>query len=78
MTPAYTSNAGIPGLVDALSNLLTGRPLTAAARNAIVAYVTSTSPLNFPYTVPTNTEMRNRVRAIVHLIAVSPDFIVQK
>jgi hypothetical protein len=78
MTSAYTSNTGIPGLVDALSGLLTGGPLTAAARTAIVNYVTSPSPLNYPYTTPTNTEMRNRVRAVVHLIVDSPDFIVQK
>jgi uncharacterized protein (DUF1800 family) len=78
MTPAYTSNAGIPGLVDALSTLLTGGPLYPNAKSAIVAFVTSTNPLNFPYTVPTNTEMRNRVRAVVHLIVDSPDFIVQK
>jgi hypothetical protein len=78
MTPAYTSNTGIPGLVNALSSLLTGGQLSTTAKNAIVSYVTSTNPLNFPYTVPTNTEMRNRVRAVVHLIVVSPDFIVQK
>jgi len=78
MTPANTSNAGIPGLVDALSTLLTGGPLYPGAKSAIVAYVTSTNPLNFPYTVPTNTEMRNRVRAVVHLIVDSPDFIIQK
>jgi hypothetical protein len=78
MTPAYTSNAGIPNLVDALSSLLVGGPLTAGAKSAIVSYVTSTSPVNFAYTTPTNTEMRNRVRAVVHLIVDSPDFIVEK
>ncbi|HZR16737.1 MAG TPA: DUF1800 family protein [Verrucomicrobiae bacterium] len=78
MTPAFTSNAGIPSLVDALSSLLLGGPMSAGPRNAIITYVTSTSPVNFPYTVPTNTEMRNRVRAVVHLLIDSPDFIIQK
>jgi len=78
MTPAYTSNAGIPSLVDSLSTLLTGGPLYPGARDAIVGYVTSASPVNFPYTTPTSTEMRNRVRAVVHLIVDSPDFIIQK
>ena len=36
MTPAYTSNAGIPNLVDALSSLLMGGQLSTAARNAII------------------------------------------
>ncbi len=76
MTPAYTSNTGIPGLVDAISSLLTGGPLSAPAKSAIVSYVTN--PLNFPYTTPTDTEMRNRARAVVHLIVDAPDFIIQK
>jgi hypothetical protein len=77
MTSAYTSNAGIPSLVDALSTLLTGGQLDASAKNAIVAYVANTT--NFPYgTPPTDSQMRDRVRAVAHLISVSPDFIIQK
>lgn len=77
MTTAYTSNTGIPGLVDALNSLLTGGQLSAAAKNAIVAYVANSA--NFPYgTPPTNSQMRDRVRAVIHLIVVSPDFIIEK
>jgi uncharacterized protein (DUF1800 family) len=77
MTSAYTSNAGIPSLIDALNSLLTGGQLSAAAKNAIVAYVANTT--NFPYgTPPTDSQMRDRVRAVAHLIAVSPDFIIQR
>jgi hypothetical protein len=77
MTPAYTSNAGVPSLVDALKTLLTGGQLSAAAKNSIVAYVANTT--NFPYSSPpSNSQMRDRVRAVAHLISVSPDFIIQK
>jgi uncharacterized protein (DUF1800 family) len=77
MTPAYTSNAGVPSLVDALKTLLTGGQLSAAAKNSIVAYVANTT--NFPYgSPPSNSQMRDRVRAVAHLISVSPDFIIQK
>ena len=77
MTPAYTADSGIPGLVDALNTLLTGGRLSAASKSAIVTYVANTT--NFPYgTPPTYSEMRNRARAVAHLIAVSPDFIIQK
>jgi hypothetical protein len=77
MTPANTSNAGIPGLVSSLGGLLTGGALSAGAQAAIVSYTTGTT--NFPLSnPPTDTQMRNRVRAVVHLIVTSPEFIVQK
>jgi len=76
MTPALTSNAGIPGLVDSLNSLLCGGQLSASAKNYIDSYVQNT--VNFPYTTPTYTQMRDRVRAVVHLIITSPDYTVQR
>jgi hypothetical protein len=76
MTPSYTSNAGIPSLVDALNSLLCGGQLSAAAKTQIVNYVANTS--NFAYTTPTYTQMRDRVRAVTHLILTSPDFSIQR
>ena len=74
MTPAQTSNAGIPGLVDALGTLLTGGNLTVTTKNTIVNYVTS----NHPYTTPTSVQMRDRVRAIIQLIVTSAEYAIQK
>jgi hypothetical protein len=76
MTTANTANAGIPGLVDSLNSLLCGGQLSASAKTQIVNFVANTT--NFPYTTPTYTQMRDRVRAVVHLILTSPDFTVQK
>ncbi len=77
LAPAYTSNSGIPSLVDALGSLLTGDQVAGAAKNAIVAYVANTA--NFPFSSPpTDTEMRDRVRAVVHLLVTSPDFTIQR
>jgi hypothetical protein len=76
MTPANTSNAGIPGLVDALNSLLCGGQLSAGAKTQIVNYVANNT--NFPYTTPTAGQMRDRVRAVVHLISNSPDYTVQR
>jgi hypothetical protein len=77
MTPAHTSDAGIPGLVDALNTLLCAGQLSPAARTIIVNYVANTS--NFPYTTPpTATQMRDRVRAMAHMIVASPDFTIQR
>jgi hypothetical protein len=73
MTPANTSNAGLPGLVDSLNALLCGGQLAASAKAQIVSYTSSLA-----YTTPTHTQMRDRVRAVVHLISNSPDFTIQK
>jgi hypothetical protein len=77
MTPAYTANSGIPSLVDALNSLLCAGQLSPAAKTYIVNYLIN--PLNFPISSPpTFTQMRDRVRAVVHLIVTSPDFTIQK
>jgi hypothetical protein len=78
MTQAYTSSGGLPSLVDALNSLLCGGQLSGTAKTQIVNYVANTS--NFPYNSPTPTvgQMRDRARAVVHLITSSPDFIVQR
>ena len=77
MTTNYTSNAGIPTLVSNLNTLLAAGQLSAAAQSNIISYVANTN--NFTYsTPPTQTQMRDRVRAVVHLIASSPDYIIQK
>ena len=76
MTTNYTANAGIPLLVSNLNTLLAAGQLSTAAQSNIVSYVAST---NFAYsTPPTSTQMRDRVRAIVHLMVNSPDYIIQK
>jgi Protein of unknown function (DUF1800) len=76
MTTNYTANAGIPTLVSNLNMLLAAGQLSAAAQSNIVSYVAST---NFSYsTTPTQTQMRDRVRAVVHLIVSSPDYLIQK
>jgi hypothetical protein len=75
MTTNYTLNAGVPNLVSNLNTLLLAGQLSAAAQTNIINFVTNTA--NFAS--PTNqTQMRDRVRAVVHLIVSSPDFTIQK
>jgi uncharacterized protein (DUF1800 family) len=79
MTTNFTSAARIPLLVDNLNSLLLAGQLNAAARTNIINYVTNTASGYFPYsTPPTQTQMRDRVRAVVHLLVTSPDFTIQK
>ncbi|HWD91080.1 MAG TPA: DUF1800 family protein [Verrucomicrobiae bacterium] len=77
MSTNYTAGAQVPSLVDSLNSLLVAGQLSVAARSNIVNYVTNT--VNFPFsTPPTQSQMRDRVRAVVHLITASPDFTIQK
>ncbi len=77
MTPANTSATGVPGLVDGLSTLLLAGELSAGGRTTIINYVTNT--VNFPLSAsPTATQMRDRVRAILHLLVNSPDYAIQR
>jgi hypothetical protein len=73
MTTGYTANVGLPGLVDEMNTLLCGGQLSASAKTIIVNYAST-----LPYTTPTSTQMRDRVRAVVHLIISSPEFTVQR
>ncbi len=74
MTPSYTLSAGIPTLVDGLNSLLVAGQLSPAAKTDIVNYLNT-----FAYSTPiTAAQMRDRVRAVVHLILNSPDFAIQK
>ena len=77
MTPTWTADAGIPALIDALNTQLCAGQLSPAAKTLFISYVANT---RFPYTSPTPTaaQMRDRVRAVVHLITASPEFNVQK
>lgn len=77
MNTNYASNTGIPLLVDDFSGRLITGPLPLATRTSIVAYVAST---NFAYTTPTPTaaQIRDRVRAVLHLIVTSPSHAIQK
>lgn len=77
MTTNYTANAGIPTLVSNLNTLLAAGQLSAAAQSNIVGFVANTT--NFSYSTPPNqTQMRDRARAVIHLIVNSPDYIIQK
>lgn len=76
MTQAQTSNAAIPALVDKMNDLLIGGNMQSATRTNIINYVANNT--NFPFTTPTNTEMRDRVRAVVHMILICPEYAIQK
>ncbi len=77
MTTNFTADAGIPALISNLNTLLAAGQLSGDMQTNIVGYVANTN--NFPYgTPPSQTQMRDRARAVVHLITASPDYLIQK
>ena len=77
LTSNYTANAGVPLLVSNLNTLLAAGQISYPAQTNIINYVANT--INFPFgSPPTATQMRDRVRAVIHLIASSPDYMIQK
>jgi hypothetical protein len=77
MTTNYTADTGIPMLVSNLNTLLAAGQLSTFTQTNIIGYVANSN--NFSYGLPpTQTQMRDRVRAVVHLIVSSPEYIIQK
>jgi uncharacterized protein DUF1800/PA14 domain-containing protein/putative Ig domain-containing protein/CHRD domain-containing protein/thrombospondin type 3 repeat protein len=70
----YTDTANLGKLVDSLNSVLVAGQLSPAAKTSIVNYA---STLTYS-TPPSPTQIRDRVRAVVHLITASPDFTIQK
>ena len=77
MTAANTADSAIPSLVSSLNLYLAAGQLSPDSQADIVSYVANTNNFAFS-TPPTGTQMRDRVRAVVHLIVNSPDYLIQK
>ena len=69
----WVHNSNLSALIDELNTQLMAGKLPAAAKAEITAHATSLA-----YTTPTTTQLRDRIRAVVHLIVTSPDFTIQK
>jgi hypothetical protein len=78
MTYDQTNNAGLPALVETLGTLLTGGNLSASVKSTITAYVTNTSNISYTTPSPTSAQMRDRVKAVIHLITISSEYAIQK
>jgi len=75
---AWTDNANLSALVDQLSILLTAGQLNASARTIIVNFVSNTTNITYTNGSATDAQKINRLRGIIHLIATSPDFTIQR
>ena len=70
----WAHNNNLFALIDELNTQIMAGQLPSSARTIIRNYVATLA-----YSAsPTTTELRDRVRAVVHLIVTSPDFTIQK
>ena len=89
----WTNDENLGVLIDRLNSLLVGGQMPAVVKNEIISYVQRRSNMSAaynqttnPYTeiaynnsgTPSDTEKRNRIRAILHFIIMSPDFTIQR
>lgn len=77
-TSNNASSNGIPGLVESFNSLLLAGQLSTGVKTSIVAYVAPTNNLSFTVSNPTAAQIRDRVRAVLHLIVTSPSHAIQK
>lgn len=76
-TNGTASTGNLPLLFDRLNTLLTGGQVPSGAKTTILNFVANTANIAYSGT-PSEMNRRDRVRAMAHLIATSPDFTIQK
>jgi uncharacterized protein (DUF1800 family) len=69
----WAHNNNLSALIDRLNTLFMAGQLPAGAKTIIQNYAQT-----LPYTTPSTNQLRDRIRAVVHLIVTSPDFTIQK
>jgi uncharacterized protein (DUF1800 family) len=69
----WAHNNNLSALIDRLNTLFLAGQLPAGAKTIIRNYAQT-----LPYTTPSTTQLRDRIRAVIHLIVTAPDFTIQK
>jgi uncharacterized protein (DUF1800 family) len=77
-TNYWTNTANLRDLIRELSGLLMAGQMSQAMEDQIYNHVSLTSNIAYNATTPTDAERRNRVRAIIYFIAVSPEHAIQR
>jgi uncharacterized protein (DUF1800 family) len=73
----WTNNANLRELIRELSRILMAGQMSQAMEDHIYDFVTNTANIGYAAS-PTEAERRNRVRAVIYFIAVSPEHAIQR
>ena len=76
----WTDTVNLNDLIDEMSKLLMASSMSAAMKTSIYTYVSNTATNYLAYTTPTSTETqrRDRLRAVLQFITTSSEFTIQK
>jgi hypothetical protein len=83
-TVPWTNDQNIGALIDRMNTLLLGGQLPAAGKAIIQSFITantgvnSYTNINYSNTAPTDTQKRDRIRAVIHFLISSADFNIQR
>jgi len=76
-TDYWTNTSNLRELIRSLSGLLMAGQMSTAMEDQIHAFVSNTANIAYPAT-PSDSDRRNRLRAIIYFIAVSPEHAIQR
>ena len=76
-TDYWTNNANLLELIRTLSGILMAGQMSPAMEDRIHSFVSNTANIAYPAS-PADTDRRNRLRAILYFIAVSPEHAIQR
>jgi uncharacterized protein (DUF1800 family) len=74
----WTNNENLSVLIDKLNILLTGGQLSPEIRTTIYNFTSNTANIAYNNATPSDTNKRDRIRAVLHLILTSPDYTIQR
>ena len=74
----WTDTANLRDLIKELSGILMAGRMSQAMEDQIYNFASATSNIGYNATTPTEAERRNRIRAIIYFIAVSPELAIQR
>ncbi len=74
----WTNTGNLRDLIRELSKILMAGQMSTGMEDLIYNFVSNTSNISYNATTPTDSERRNRVRAIIYFIAVSPEHAIQR
>lgn len=77
-TNYWTNTANLRDLIKEMSKLLMAGQMSQAMEDQIYNFVSNTTNIAYSATTPTDSNRRDRIRAIIYFIAVSPEHAIQR
>ena len=77
-TDYWANTANLRSLIREIAKILMAGRMSTALEDQIYNYVSSTTNITYTTSAPSDSERRNRVRAIAYFISISPEYAIQR